>query len=166
MPKRTLALVVALAALPLAARADDTPRRWYGWEIMLVDAGAFALAYAGGASESDAVTVIALGAFVAGGPVVHVAEGNGGRALLSGALRLGLPLALGAIAGASCDEEDNDEWFGCLAAVGGGALGGAAIAMLVDYVFLAHAPERPPRVQVAVTPRREGGLTVGLGGSF
>lgn len=167
MIKRTLALALSLAVLPLAARADDAERRWYGWHIMVVDAGALALVLAGAAGNSDVLLGLGAGALVLGGPMVHLADGGGGRrGLLSAALRLGLPIALGATAGATCDGDESDDWFGCQREVSAAALGGLLIAMIIDDAFLAYAPERPPRLQLSLTPRREGGLTIGLGGTF
>jgi hypothetical protein len=166
MMKRTLLVALALAVLPpAAARAEEAPPRWYGWEILLVDAAALGVMIAAGRADSDAVAWVGFGAYAAGGPLLHAIHGNGGRAATSGVLRVGLPLTLGLLASAACDG-DGEEFLGCLGPVGGAMLGGAAIALIVDYAILAYEPARPPPVRVAVTPRPEGGLGFALAGSF
>lgn len=168
MMKRTLLFTLALAVLPLAtARAEEEPRRWYGWQTLLVDAAAVGVMFAAGQAESDPLMWIAFGAYAFGSPVLHVSHDNGGRAVTSGVLRVGLPLTFGLLADAACDEDDQaGDFFGCLGEVGGAIAGGALLAMLVDYAVLAYEPERAPPVRVAVTPRPDGGLSFALAGQF
>jgi hypothetical protein len=90
--------------------------------------------------------------------------------VVSGVLRAGLPLVFGAAASAACDEESDEDFdlLGCAPQIAGAALGGAVIAMVVDYAFLAHEPRRaaPPPVSVAVAPRADGGIALAIAGSF
>jgi hypothetical protein len=145
--------------------------RWYGWQILIADAGALgftALALgASAAHSSDAAALpplaVAAGSFVFGGPVVHAVHGHWGKAGGSLALRVGLPL-LGWLAGAgvgqgSCHYNYDHEgcWVGYAAL---GLLAGGVAAMIVDDALLGH--ERvtaSPRSQasVAFTPSRDGG---------
>jgi hypothetical protein len=168
--RRSLALLVAaaLAAAPAAARPEEAPGpRWYGWEIMLADAAALTLMAAGGAADAAPLAYAGVGVYILGGPVLHNVHGNRLRGALSGVLRGALPLGFGLAAEAACDEDEQDSWFGCVGEVGGAIIGGALLAMILDYAFLAHEPERaPPAVHAVVAPRAGGGVTLGLAGTF
>lgn len=148
----------------------------YGYQIILADAASL-VAGVGAANGS-----FFLGGYLAGGPVIHLANGNGSKALASLGLRFALPasgILIGvAIAESGCDPEGSDQcaWD----ALGHGAAG-AAVGMLaasmIDYFILAtksRMVERP-RALIEVgglhanpilAPDARGGLTLGLGGSF
>ena len=72
--------------------------------------------------------------------MIHAAHGNGEKSLLSGALRLGLPLLGGLTAAAVTpshpDDEGND--MGYVLAIAGGAIAGAIVAMAIDDFAIAR----------------------------
>jgi hypothetical protein len=77
---------------------------WYGWQIMLADLGAIGALVGGGAATAEssgwAFIPIAGGAgYFAGGPLVHLAHGNGDRAAKSLLWRILAP-TIGAAFGA------------------------------------------------------------------
>lgn len=163
-------VVVALVLSPVVARGEEAPpARWYGWQLMLADAAAVGVMALGAGVDSDGVMLAGFGAYVINGTVIHSVHGRRGHAALSGVLRGGLPLTFGLLATAACDEDDEDrqsfDIIGCGAQVGGAALGGAVIAMIVDYAFLSYDVPDPP-VGVAIAPRPGGGATIAIGGSF
>jgi hypothetical protein len=130
-------------------------RNWYGWQIMLADFGVIA-ALAGGAaltSNSSAFAFVPITGgvgYFGGGPLVHVAHGNGERAVKSLMVRLVAPLG-GASVGwgignllDSAQHHRSDCAEGCarlalgIAGFGAGMLG----AMVIDWVT-AREPEPP-----------------------
>jgi hypothetical protein len=95
--------------------------------------------------------------YLAGGPLIHFAHGEGARGVASAALRIGLPY-LGSMLGGNGHSAD----------AGGIAIGGVA-AILIDWAFIT------PGDRVRVVPRpsvapqfvaRPGYLGLGLGGAF
>ena len=164
------ALVVAFALSPVVARGEEPPpARWYGWQLMLADVAAVGVLTLGAGIDSDGVMLAGYGAYVINGTVIHLVHDRRGHAALSGVLRGGLPLTFGLLAAAACDEDDEDrqsfDIIGCGAQVGGAALGGAVVALVIDYAFLSYDVPDPP-VGVAIAPRGEGGITIAIGGSF
>lgn len=80
-----------------AAEAEPAPlpRRWYGWQIMLVDAASITAFVVGVQTEDSTGTALwasGLGAYLVGGPFVHVANDRHEHSDDSVGLRLGLPL--------------------------------------------------------------------------
>jgi hypothetical protein len=183
-----VALLAQAAPPPLAAppAAPAAAEHWYGWQILLADAGAFGLLSLGlltpglpdGArSALDGVGVLV---YVADGPVVHAMHRHETRAGSSGLLRLGLPL-FGLLAG-----------FGTAVVLGRGeasygdpiawALRGAAVctvpAVLLDTTMLAWDPPSvavpPASARFTVFPTtgvvtdagRQRAAVVGVGGTF
>jgi hypothetical protein len=79
--------------------------RWYGWQTLVADGGAVALfglaaGFAGGNGNATTVAaagLIGLGAYLAGGPIIHAAHGHPGKAGVSLALRVGLPVLAWAV---------------------------------------------------------------------
>jgi hypothetical protein len=161
-----LALLIALA--PLAARADEAPpppRRWFGWQTLLADVGAFGLAAV--LAENDGPGTVAFAAYCLGSPAIHLANGDPGGAGGSLALHLFLP-AGGALAGAAAASGCEKGWldFCQLEAAAEGALIGLVLTTLLDTAVLAWTPaHEEPRltVRAAVTGER---AWVGVRGSF
>ena len=128
--------VEARAAVPLVlAPIDEEPttrtpappaapveRRWYGWQILAIDAAAAACVY-------YVNNAICLMPYAFGGPIVHGLHGRWGRAGLSLGLRLALPplslLATLSLARCSLPFGDSDQ-----RSCSGGEL---AIALLAGY---------------------------------
>jgi hypothetical protein len=167
---RVVPIVVVLLVLHNAVRAEpeaeseaEVERDWYGWHIMLADAGVVAVSLASGRNAGPGVATIGL---LASGPVVHLAHHHGARAAGSLWLRVGLPAAgliLGAQMGA-CSAK-------CDAPGGGVILGfglGALTALILDDAVLAwddRPPPAPSSPVVSLVPTR-GGAALALAGSF
>ena len=173
------------------ASSDDRPAEprttWYGWQTLLADVSANALAaaairvaeaangtdtrqsYETGAQVLIGAAVVVYGL---GGPVVHLANGHAGKAAGSLGLRLALPV-VGALAGlllarATCDRGGEGD-VPCDAIAGVfGFFGGIAAAVAIDAAVLARGPAEPAtgsRLQAAFVPAGGGGTFV-LGGGF
>jgi hypothetical protein len=103
-------------------------------------------------------------------PIVHFAHGEYRRGARSFALRVGLATVGGLVAMSmdSCEpDEQKENWFCEMDAVGPGALLGVTIASLVDAAMTtpSEGPARPARVQPILRASSNGGQ-VGLAGSF
>jgi hypothetical protein len=149
--------------------------RRYGWQILVTDLGVItASAVLGSASEDTGSGMFAAGYFL-GGPAVHIAHGNPGRALGSAIVRISLPV-LGALAGVSTANcYSSDDWFCGVGHAAYGGLIGMAAAVAIDAGLLAREeravstqPARAPRGLRAAPDLRlsEGALSVGLRGTF
>jgi hypothetical protein len=193
MSSKALALLTALALgtptgralaaptpLPPAAVAptESAPEPegwvWYGSRLMLADGASLALGFAGAVTSTGPVALTGLGGMVLGAPVVHLVEGQRGRALGSLGLRLVLPIAGGALAAWSEERGNKGGECNCmggaLAFVGGMALG-MGVAMVVDAAFLGwrYQPATTRQTSVSVIPSfalAPGGGSVGLAGRF
>jgi hypothetical protein len=150
-----------------------TKREWYGWQVLLVDAGSILVMIGGAAAQSGAVAGTG-GLIYLGGPaVVHFAHGNVAKGFGSMGLRLGAPFA-GALLGfgvgaASCSSDRTS-----CAAVGAGLgfLTGYLAGISIDAGLLAYedvkaetsAPAqsgaRAPAPRVAKAPKASSSLTV------
>lgn len=114
-------VIAAWLSLPSAARADD----WYGWQTLATDATADTLLVGGGLfGESKEAAIAAAALYTFGGPIVHVAHGEWGRAGISLGLRLGLPTLGGLVGGALCF--DRKGFLSCL----GSAVLGIGVGIL------------------------------------
>jgi hypothetical protein len=148
-------------------------RRWYGWQTLLVDAAAFGIATTTDINVdylSQPTGVAVVGLYTLGGPGVHLAHGNVGRAIGSFALRLGLPAA-GWVIGSAGGNDVGSAITGVLLAASG-YLAAVAIDASVLSWDIRDAPRdaarpTPRRLTVApsvgVTPR---GGSIGLIGAF
>jgi hypothetical protein len=158
-----------------AEPAEET--HWYGWQTLLADGASFTLLFSSLASDSgQALPALGLGAFLLGGPVIHLAHDRGGVAAGSLALRVGLPVAGGFI-GLKASECKRVNDYSCddpgegLAVVVGTFLGasvGALVASGIDAAALAQKTT-PRRAGVQLTPELtpvSGGLRAGLRGTF
>jgi len=116
----------------------------------------------------EVLTLVGLGGFLVGGPVIHFAHGNSDRGLGSLGLRTALPLALGSLLyymNDSCGHGD----FICEegAAVAGGLLGMLA-ASTIDAAWLGYeeVPIETPGVKnIGVSLGRDHAALV-AGGTF
>ncbi len=115
---------------------ESRPKHWYGWQLLISDAGSVLLVPIGVGLVTYAVVP----------PVMHGLHSQWGSAASSLVLRLGLPpvmavtgLFVGARA-APASQQDDGEWV----VMGGlfGLLGGMATAMAIDDSLLAWAPDR------------------------
>jgi hypothetical protein len=144
---------------------------YYGWQILLADLAVI------GCGISTYQDWCLAGYFVAG-PVVHGFHGSPGRAGLSLALRITLPILGGLVGNASAtcpSEDDSGEWFCGLEETLIGVLTGAGAAAVVDYAtaFSDSAPE-PARESrrtswFSIAPRLAVGqsnVAMGIGGAF
>lgn len=190
------AVLVFLSAMSSTALADEEAeaqaepargptletRRWYGWQTLMLDGAAMVMTvgagHMGGSGNDDSTAqvlgVSALAVYVLGGPIVHGANDHWGKAAGSLAMRVAAPAALGALFyyGSEALTDCESAMFGCgLMGLFGGVLGVAG-AIAVDSAVIARerVPAPPPNQWVSlapsVAPRREGGMTFGLSGTF
>ncbi len=169
---RSAAISPPSTSADTASTSSPPNRVWYGGPILGFDALAVALVMAGAASESGAVLVSSGLVYIAGGPVVHGTHHNGGKAVASLGLRVGLPFLGGLVgvhAGSSSRNGCSGEMCGLGGAVAGGALGvgvGMIAASAIDISLLAYEskPESVgPRVALlpAIDPnKRSASLTL------
>lgn len=148
---RTLGCVVVLAALaarPTAARADGG----YAERMIAIDATADTLIVVGMVGDHEWPIYAGLASYALGGPILHAAHDEWPRAGVSLGVRVGLPLATGAIGDAICVDDT-----GFLRCIGSAAIG-AAIGMLAAQI-----------IDPAVIVEGEAGPTpamLSIGGSF
>ncbi len=116
--------VAALAARPPAARADGG----YAERMIAIDATADTLIVVGMVGKQDWPIYAGLASYALGGPLLHAAHDEWPRAGVSLGVRLGLPLATGALGDAICLD---DRGIRCL----GSAAIGAALGMLAAQVI-------------------------------
>lgn len=96
-------LLAALLVAP-AASAEPAPepeeayyyteyeRSWYGWQTLVVDVPLMTTFFVAEASGKDGLALGALGGFVVGAPIVHLAHGQTRPAVVSGFSHLLLPI--------------------------------------------------------------------------
>jgi hypothetical protein len=138
---RTSACVVAVAALaarPTAARADGG----YAARMIAIDATADTLIVAGMVSEHDWPIYAGLASYAVGGPILHAAHGEWPRAGVSLGVRVGLPLATGALGDAICIDDDGIRCIGSAAV--GAALGMLAAQIIDPAVIVEDAADPTP----------------------
>lgn len=174
------ALVVCVSA-PVVPVADDDTRavpesaagRWYGWEILAADAASgLAVAGTAGILRLDIGKAILIGSvgYVVGGPIVHLANGEGAGAARSLGLRLVLPVAvgmlgagIGALAAGDGRSEICSSERACGALFGGIIGAGIAIpiAMAIDWWNASTSHEASLAPLVVVTPNIKAMMLVG-----
>lgn len=162
--------------------ADEVPgpvheQRWYGWQILVVDGAADALAIAtvathrGGTYPTTlAGYSLAAGGYLFGGPIVHAVHGHGWRTLGSLGLRVGAPLggALLGLLGGAVGTRPSGVDEGGLATIFLGVVGlsvGVIAAQVLDPVLLGSedVPQpQPAPVTLRVVPQVDA-HSVGLG---
>ncbi|MGE0871440.1 MAG: hypothetical protein AB7P03_22960 [Kofleriaceae bacterium] len=115
------------------------------------------------ASKDGFPIEIPLGTYVLGAPIVHVAHGRPGRAMLSLGLRLVMPFGL-ALAAKESTAHRNEHPEIRVAIAG---ITGALIASLVDTAVLADGDSPPKPLPVAPTVQLDPhNMTLGVAGSF
>jgi hypothetical protein len=119
-----------------------TPR--YGWQTFLADMGSTSLVVAGMATQSAAGIAIGCGAYLVGGPIVHVAHDNTTGALGSLGIRIFVPLATAFLGAAVADVgRHSADTVGVGAGVG--LATGLVAATAFDALVLAKEPrDKPP----------------------
>jgi len=150
----TLAAVLA-AASPAAAggppgtvepepQPPATQVERYGLHVLLADVSWFAgsMVVAGlDHSGGDGAAYLALGGYVGGGPIVHLAHGNNWGALKSLGTRVVLPFAGGfvgmAIAGSQSSPNDEDDGLDEFGGLMLGFSAGLLSAMVLDWTVYA-----------------------------
>jgi len=165
-----LLLIPGLALVPTWARAQEAPAptRWYGWQIMLADAGVAGLTLGLATLGTDSggtgvgLGIAALAAFALVPPAIHLAHGSPRDALRSFTVRAA-PLALGLLLfgvttrPGQCSEGCSQLIFPLAGAVGSG------IGMIYDWVALSNEPLPPVAVGPVLGPAGRGrGLGLAL----
>ena len=171
------ALAVVTFTTPAWAESEAPPS--YTLHVVAADATAVGLMAAGALTDhtmADDSNVPAafvwagLGTYVLGAPVVHLMRDQNDRAALSVTLRMGLPLAFGTLGYVT--SEGCEGWFCQLDAMALGALGGAALASIIDYAVLswgttlAKPRKREGAVWSPTVAPAPGGGQVGVAGTF
>jgi hypothetical protein len=166
MIRFALPVALLLAATAARAQSEPAPISSYRWQAVTADAVAMSAAIAGFSLEGKdgslnyvpSNTMMGLGivGYYLGAPTVHAAHRHFGRAGVSLALRVGLPLVGGAI-GARMATCSPSEWLCGLEEFGAGFAVGAAAAVVVDNVLLFSLPTsdaEPERTASAARPTR------------
>ncbi len=151
--------------------ADQPLVESYRLQTGLADTAALLLMTAG--VHDGSVASLALGTYVLGAPLVHLAHGRPGRAAGSLALRVGLPVVAAALLASSqrssCPSTDDTcDDDGEIGAIAVGLLGGMLAASVIDTAFLAKGDD-PPAARSwtpTIAPTPHGGLTLGVGLTF
>lgn len=142
----------------------------YGTHVFLADLATWVLIAASTGSDDDFSGLAAFG-LVFGGPVVHLAHGNTSGAALSVLARGGLPLVGGTFLYATCSEEEQrDEFLGCLGHFATGMVIGYGTALVIDWFVLAKKEEQiAPTGWASLSPslsvQRES-VHAGIAGAF
>jgi hypothetical protein len=167
----------AYTPAPLVLTADEGEHDetvWYGFQNLATDGAAIALGIGAVSLEDQGETLgwTAVATYALGSPIVHLANGEAGRAVGSLALRLGLPVVLGGIGMATaspCPEDSESLCFNGLGELVVGAGIGTIAAVLIDDLFLARKTERVHRDTMwtpTVAPSAQGGMSFGVAGTF
>lgn len=162
-----------------AKPSGPPPQGWYGLGAVISDTAAASMIVLGGTQHYLWLLPGYL-TFLIGAPINHAAHGQSTNAGISLGLRA-LPIAVtalilepGSSQLVSDDQSCRGECQGLLAV----ALGAPALIAVFDDVYLSHHPESPGRKTAAapsrtsfswsplVTPRREGGVSLGAVGQF
>ncbi len=175
MTRSLPALAVALAVAG-AARAEPLPAfappaeasavretRWYGWQVILADAGASALAMATMGTRSVAAAAVPFGMWLLGGPVIHLAHGSPGDALKSFLFR-GVPIGIGAAVALSMRPQQCYEGCAAMVPLALGSIVSLAGA-IADYTVLSTETVERPTLSIAPAvplDRRGSGVALAL----
>lgn len=146
-----------------------THHHWYGWQNLLVDAAALAVASVAVSGVDDdsggGAGVAFLGIYLLGGPIVHFAHGQLESGLASFGLRSGLPSVGGMLGCAALSEVPVD--LGCYVGVVLGVGLGILTAIIIDAAVLAYeevpdAEPSAPQVSIAIDQRSAGLVASGM----
>jgi hypothetical protein len=157
-----------LAAAILATSVAATePREWYGYYNLAFDSaavGVLAISRTFRTTEGQTnLAVASLVIYTLGGPLVHFGHGKVGTGFASLGLRAGGPLVAAGV-GCVVTVAVSPGAPACAIGAGGGAVVGAAIAVVLDATVLAYK-ERPFRLSPSGSITRDG-ATFGLSGTF
>jgi hypothetical protein len=145
---RPVTIVPQFSSTPVASAGASDPiervemrERWYGWQVLPIDAAAAALIASGASRGLEGrglqATVLGFGLFELGSPIVHIAHDNWTAAGGSLMLRLTLPVLGAALASdAACGP--SDVFCGARA----GAWLGAGAAIAIDAAILGREQAR------------------------
>jgi hypothetical protein len=133
-PSLTAPVSAGPGATAPASEQAEPERESYGWQIAIADVAATVLLLESDHSRGSANAGLAV--YALGGPIVHLAHDQGGRALASVALRVGLPLASAWLWGGHCSSSDDD--CDSEGAVAIGVILGVVTAMVIDATALSH----------------------------
>jgi len=143
--------------------------RWYGWQILIVDATALASGLGALGFRSPELAYFALGSYVLGGPIVQFANGYAVRGFASLGLRVLLPVAgagLFGLAGASGGSSSYGVSSGAVSGVAFGAGLGVLTAVAIDAAMAREkAPDQQPalpQVSIAIDQRSAGLVASGM----
>ena len=158
---------------PAAPPPSEPLEASYRAQTAGADAAALGLVFVAAGTKSGGVSQLALGTYMFGAPLVHLAHHRPGRAAGSLALRVGLPI-LGGVIGAktyhsSCRASDDtcDDDEGPIIQAALGILGGMIAASVIDTAVLAKGDEAPARPGWSPTVRaNHDGFSLGVTGSF
>ncbi len=160
-----------VAAAPRPAQEPSRWSRWYGWQTLTADGLALGIGVVGAGTESTTLGHVALGSYLVGAPIVHLAHDEPARAFGSLALRAGLPAA-GLLAG--CQLDDDPGFLGCIGGAALGTLIGMSAAIAIDSAALAWsdtpvkaADAAPKRFAISPTfTTGKGAYGLGLSATF
>lgn len=175
---RSLALLLALLVAPAVAHAEtkeapQTPTRWYGWQLLAVDAASITtfslVTYRPESFYSDTAWYLAAGTYLLTGSIAHAVHRNWDAAIMSLPARAVVPFAAGLVGmGVRCkghtpgamDDDCAGRGF-----MGGLLVGAVALSALeAGLVSYEKAPEKP-----TITPTASlspSGATLGFVGAF
>jgi hypothetical protein len=131
--------------------------RWYGWQMLIVDAvvsGVIAYALV---KEDRRLGTSAVIGYLAGGPMIQAAHGQPKRVLRSVGARIANPLVFGLI-GVAVGKCGQDGESHCRSWVLGGALFGMGLGILYDQ---AEQSMEPTPITLTLAPAWGGGGAVG-----
>jgi hypothetical protein len=140
MKRWIAAIALAVMGAPTTARADE---RWYGWQTMATDGGAYLMLVGGGYGENSEAMIAGVGLYVLGAPLVHTYHEEYARAGISVGLRAGLPVLGGLLGGkVFCSERSKRrEFLQCFGEFFIGAAVGVVAAQVTDAALLAYTDE-------------------------
>lgn len=172
---------------PVARVDRPPPGTGYHLQMLAVDAASITTAITGFAVEanhynprvSDVLVGAGMGGYVLGGPIVHLAHRQYGRAGISLALRVGLPI-VGGLVGLSTATCHPDEWLCGVGELAAGFAIGSAAAVVIDNAFIVPsghstvdagpvAATARPSAALRIAPRLVAAPNVavfGVGGQF
>ncbi|EFK95991.1 membrane protein [sediment metagenome] len=143
-------------------------KQWYGWQTLAFDVPSLATFYVAQSKGEGGIALGALGVFVVGAPLVHVAHGEPKRGILSASMHLLLPV-VGLVAvypGLAKAMPDVSEDTQTAMAV---TMAGAGAAVFDTLVLAWDEEEVLVPISGTVGPRIVGvgsGAVIGVGGTF
>jgi len=141
-------LAAAAVFLALSSSPAHAEEEWYGYQVAAPDVVGGVLILAGAEAENAGLIALGVSGVLFGGPIVHAAHGNWGRAGVSFGLRVGAPI-LGASLGAALGSSGGGK--GALDAITYGIVGGvlgyvAAAAFDIGYLAREDVSGTAPRM--------------------